>query len=136
MRRKKIDQSLQKGAEERASLSAYLNNHPGEHKASTIAEALGWTMRQVGYRAFRMAEAGLIHSRREGNANYYSTGHSEPVLIRTRGSAGRAVANKNKKLAPVIGTTGEVELVIEGFTVVMGRNPQSGRFRIILETVS
>lgn len=42
-------------------------------------------------------------------------------------------APPKQKIKPIVVPSGDVELVVEGITVVIGKNPSTGRLRIVVE---
>jgi hypothetical protein len=115
-----------RSAKERAQLMAYLSNHPGAHSTSELCEQLGWTHKATNYRAGRMAAQGLIQQHRKGTMNFYGL---KTTLERDDDPAAPAAKPARQSKAAVQ----DVELVMSGFLIVLGRNPASGRLRIVLQ---
>lgn len=109
-------------AQLRANITAYLNQRSGEQfTVAEIAEGLGTNVNAVGRMAKKMAEDGLIFHAGQfrGKAIYMSA--ESPLEVRP-----------SKK----VGAAKEVELVIGGMLVVVGRNEKTGRVRVTLEELS
>ena len=131
--------TLVSGAARRAELAAFLASQAEPQSIKQIAEAMGWAESATAYTARIAAESGLIKSRKQEFSNklLYSIGNGEGngadeasevsggelSVIQPKGAAkkGRIVAAR------------EVELVVAGVLVILGRNPVSGRLRILLE---
>lgn len=131
----------QQAAQVRASVSAFLSNHPGLHTAQEIGKAVGVSGHTAGQILGGMARNKLIPSPQlKGKKKGWTWG--KPSV----GAAGRAVAAANrlakaalvtevaKTSGPVsVAASDEVELVMGGTLLVIGTNPANGRIRIILE---
>lgn len=119
MAKKKEDDTILRGAKARAAIQGYLSQNPGEHKVFELSEALSMTRGTAGQHLAHMAKSGLINLRKEGTSKLYSNGEiKEP-------------AAKSKAVKVPKGR--DVELVVSGTLIVIGRNPSTGRLRITLE---
>lgn len=119
------DDTMVKGAQDRATLSTWLAKNPGEHRVSAVAEAVGIDLGYAGRMLKAMAEGGLIKLRSSGANKFYSWSE-EPVPT----AEAKRKYNKREQRAPVMT---EVEFLIGTTLITMGRNPATGRLRITLE---
>jgi DNA-binding IscR family transcriptional regulator len=127
-----------RAAEMRARVIAFLNTHPGEYTSHTMAEQLGISNGDASYTASRLAAKGLINVRPEGRGkpgHYYlhpktaDVTEVEVIDPESRTIEGPLKAKRGyNRAAPK-----EVELVMAGVQIVVGRNPVTGRLRITLE---
>lgn len=125
------DELIVTQATRRSLISEFLTQHEGEHSVAAIAEATSMKPAAVGLTLKTMAENGLVSQpRREKGQNYYHEGASEPSAKRTY--------TKRPKIAGSVATTSvkDVELVVGGTLIVIGRNAATGRIRITLEDLS
>jgi predicted DNA-binding transcriptional regulator len=115
-------------AQKRAAIMGWLVQNPGMHTVADIAEGLGISNGSAGLMLYHMAHDGLVTSGEiEAGKRTYSAGgkppdevlQEEPEQVRRRRRKG----------------TREVELVVAGTMIVIGRNPETGRLRISLEDV-
>lgn len=123
------DAVLTKRAALRAKITAYLKGHPGRHKVGDVADALKADVNLVGKMLAEMAENKQVELLRQGPSKLYGIGEvpnlaggKDVVVLPTHGrQKGVRVAMK------------ELELVVAGFTVVLTRNPENGRPRIVID---
>ena len=114
------------GAERRAQLMALLSASEKPMTIQEVMEATGWGNSGAQYTATKLFESGLAKMKKEGGKNFYFIGNGdEPVADESE------VGAKARK--PRITSAKEVELVVAGVLVILGRNPASGRLRIVLE---
>jgi DNA-binding transcriptional ArsR family regulator len=127
----KEDTELVAGAQNRAAISAYLAQNPGEHSVAEVAEALGINRSTVGQHLASMSKGRgkLATVRKEGTAKMYQSTSPAPL----DSSAWRSSARRKKR---AVTAAKDVELVVGGTLIVLGRNPDTGRLRITLEDVS
>lgn len=130
--------SLVQGAKRRAMVTSYLQ----AHGAKTIAELVqhfGWGSSGVAYTATKMVESGLIGVRKEGLKNVYFANGSvgEVAVVNGNTDLFDPEAPQPVPLQPLrrqrASKSTDVELVVGGMQVVLGRNPNTGRLRITLE---
>lgn len=119
------DELVVEQASRRAALSSYLSQNPGEHSVSDIAEALSLRANVAGKVLKDMADNGLIpQPRREGGYNYYRDGGDVAPTKRPYTRKPKTVSAK------------DVELVVGGTLIIIGRNADTGRLRITLDDIS
>lgn len=118
------DEVIVDQAQRRAAIGTYLAQNPGEHSVAEIATALDLKATTTGLALKAMAENGLVpEARREGGLNYYRDGGDiAPKRTYTKRAA--------KTVAPA---AKDVELVVGGTMIIIGRNSDTGRIRITLE---
>lgn len=118
---KNADTTLAQNAERRVQMKAYIESHPGvEMTAADMAEGLGWELKTARYIAQNLKANGLIAGRRDGMRNLYSAADGAASTVRIE---------KTKKAKQAQ----DVELVMAGILIVIGRNVKTGRLRITLE---
>lgn len=113
-------------AQARASISAYLSNNPGQRSTEDVATAIGISARTAGQMLGAMSRGKLIRfNGKAGKAKRWSW----PVV------AGTDVQPSPEKHSKRTTTTApkELELVIDGLQIVVGKNPATGRLRIVIE---
>jgi predicted transcriptional regulator len=117
------DEHLVQSAALRASIVGWLQSNPGPHKITEIAEGLGSDRNPVRHVCKDLAATGLIEQAGGGGRgqvlSYSSVGQEILTPKKTRVVKGRL--------------TKDVELVVAGVEIVIGRNPATGRLRITLE---
>ena len=96
-----------------------------------IMAATGWGESGAAYTASKLSESGLVNVRREGNKNFYFMGNGQDAEPEPVSKGEVMIAPKERKTRIVAAR--EVELVVAGVLVILGRNPASGRLRIVLE---
>ena len=115
-------------AQYRASISAYLQNNPGERTTNEVAEAIKLSPHSTGQMLKHMASGNLIESNGKlGKQRRWSWQFGESI---PDGALAPIPAHKIRTAAP---SPKEVELEAFGITIVVGRNENTGRLRIILE---
>ena len=118
------------GAARRAQLVSLISQAEKPMTIKDIAAATGWGESGCAYTATKAAESGLIKTRKDNGKNIYYMGNGEePEPIDDMGDV-RAYGKAKKTR---ITSAKEVELVVAGVLVILGRNPTSGRLRIVLE---
>lgn len=115
------------GAKRRAQLTSLLSQAGKPMSIKEVVEATGWGESGAAYTAARLVESGLIQSRREGLKNVYFMGNGGDVVPDAEGEV--SVVKRKTRVT----SAKEVELVVAGVLVILGRNPASGRLRIVLE---
>lgn len=118
-------------AQRRASISSYLSNNLGPRTTQEIAASMpDVSLRTVGQMLGAMARNKLIGPMvKKGSKKMWQwpvNGKAEepaPQVISTKPIASKRASTPVK----------EIELEIDGLTVIVGRNPATGRFRVILE---
>jgi DNA-binding transcriptional ArsR family regulator len=122
------DEVVVEQAQRRAALSGYLAENPGEHAVAAIAAALDMRPNVVGKTLKDMADNGLVpQGRREDGINYYRDGADvAPVKIKR---------SWNRRPKPETSAK-DVELVVGGTLIIVGRNADTGRIRITLEDLA
>ena len=116
-----------KAAKLRANITSFLSKHPDtQYTVSEIADGIKANLNAVGRAAKKMAADELIvdAGKVQGKRLYMST-----KALPAQDEFGPPV-----KRAPR--SAKEVELVVNGTLVVVGRNEKTGRIRIVLEDIS
>jgi DNA-binding transcriptional ArsR family regulator len=115
------DEVLVEQAERRSNILAFLVQNEGEHSVAEIAGAINLRPNVVGLTLKSLADSGLVSPpRRESGQNYYQNGEAPTPK--------RAYTKKSKPSAAK-----DVELVVGGTLIIVGRNAETGRLRITLE---
>ena len=113
------------GAQRRAQLVSLLSQAEKPLTINDIVAATGWGASGAAYTATKCAQSGLIKTRKDFGKNVYFMGdgseESEESEVSTVKRRTRVTSAR------------EVELVVAGVLVILGRNPASGRLRITLE---
>jgi hypothetical protein len=117
------------GAKRRAQLASLLSqaDHPLDIKE--IVAATGWGESGAAYTATKLVQSGMIESRREGLKNVYFMGNGNGGDVVPEAEGEVSVVKRRSRIT----AAREVELVVAGVLVILGRNPASGRLRIVLE---
>jgi hypothetical protein len=118
------------GAERRAKLMAFLSSQESPQSLKQIIDALGWPESGTAYTARIAHESGLIRMRKVNGKNMYFMGNGEESEPEAEGQD--EVSTTPKRKTRIVAAR-EVELVVAGVLVILGRNPASGRLRIVLE---
>jgi DNA-binding transcriptional ArsR family regulator len=138
------DSTIVKDAQNRANIVGFLSSTPGEHPIKEIADAVGINKATVGRHLTEMAKDKLVGYRQKGTAKLYRDSTSEisseadnsHVMGEGRAArksrASKGAAPKDTAV-PHKGVMRDVELVVYGTQIVIGRNPDTGRLRFILE---
>lgn len=129
MARKKETNTPPQGAARRAQLAALLSQADKPLSIKEIMEATGWPESGTAYTATKAASAGLIQVRKDGLKNLYYMGNGEEPQTEDGQDGEVSVVKRRSRVT----TAKEVELVVAGVLVILGRNPASGRLRIVLE---
>jgi hypothetical protein len=148
------EQQMLTESQRRAGISAFLNTNPGPHNIGEIEKGTGLTRFILSPLLAEMADQGQIHNGSRGNAKLYSSEAITPEQI--MGEPRKKAPRKAKKTAknaakaarvaeaqsviqmaakprPVPVKAKEIELVIDGILIIAGRNPATGRLRVVLE---
>lgn len=130
MPRTPSDTAVLDQAQRRAAVTSYLASNAGEHSVAEIAAATGMRPNVAGKTLSVMADNGLVPAaRREGGINYYRDGGDvAPNGVK------RTYTKRQAKPAAVAAK--DVELVVGGTMIIIGRNADTGRLRITLEDVT
>lgn len=124
------DAALVSVAERRARIIAYVNSHHGPTTSHEIADNTDMNVADFRWAVKALVEGGLVETRKEGTANvYFRPGGG---LFPTK-QAEEPQPRKIHKASHKVHSTNEVELVMNGVLIVVGRNPVSGRLRITIE---
>ena len=130
------DNQLKHAATMRAKIIPYLNDG-SEYSAADIAKTFSDTVAEVNYSEAQvgallsnMAKNKLISSTKKGFRNYYSIPAKFAGAI-TEKAVKPAKTAVGKRSYKVHGN--DVELVLNGTTIIVGRNTATGRLRIIIE---
>jgi len=119
------DQELVQTATLRAAICGWLNANVGAYGATEIAAAIGADRSRVAHACERLAKDQFIG--RQGGG-----GRGNKIEY-----FGRAVADDVDQPTKIRRSKNhpakDVELVMAGVTIVIGRNPSTGRLRIVLE---
>lgn len=117
-------------AQLRANISSFLFNNSGQHTTEEVATQLGVSNRTAGQLLLHMAKSKLI-APMEKNGTKKLWRWPEGQAIASTNEA--AVATKKQSKPKSVHATAEVELVLGGLLVIVGKNEQTGRIRITLE---
>jgi predicted transcriptional regulator len=144
------EQQMLTESQRRAGISAFLNTNPGPHNIGEIEKGTGLTRFVLTPLLAEMADQGQIHNGTRGNAKLYSSEAITPeqIMGETRKKAPRKAKKAAKaarvaeaqsviqmaaKPRPAPVKAKEIELVIDGILIIAGRNPATGRLRVVLE---
>jgi DNA-binding Lrp family transcriptional regulator len=140
------DEEIVKQAQQRAVITGYLHQNPGERTITDVVDATGLSKYTVSHRLHEMADDGLIKAVGQNTGRRYlvlSEGPEQPELAQheevvmgeekktKKAKTVPAKALKTPRSAPV--AVKDVELVINNTLIILGRNPATGRLRITLE---
>lgn len=118
-------------AERHAAITGYLSSNEGEH---SIRDIHSKSLLDIPFKGLQkllaeMAFHGLIASRKVKTAKLYRSANlQDETRILKHPRDQEPTRRKNKTT-----TTQNVELVVSGYTVVLGRNPATGNLRIVIE---
>lgn len=123
--KKNSDEQLVEHATIRASIIGWLGANPGPHDAAAVADGIGRERPSVAQALYQLNKAGLINKAvtvddTGKHALYSGNGHPEAEAPKVR--------RKFKRESVT-----DVELIVAGVEIVIGRNPATGRLRITLE---
>jgi predicted transcriptional regulator len=120
-----------KAAERRAKITAYLKQLGISAAPDQIAEGTSIPASTVETLCREMARNGLIEAARDGSRMVYASngGNEDPEAAPTIASVKRKYSKRAAAAAPA----DDVELVVGGSLIVVGRNPATGRIRITIE---
>lgn len=116
-------------AQLRANISSFLFNNPGKHGTEKVASHFGISNRTAGQILLHMAKSGLIAPmEKQGTKKLWSWPEGKEAV-----PAGEPVVLKSQKSGKPAHAPKEVELVVGGILVIIGKNEKTGRLRITLE---
>lgn len=114
-------------AQARASISAFLANHPGWHYSEEVAKSTELSSRTAGLLMAAMSKQGLISPpRTKANRKQWRW---QPEAEAPAVPPAPKPSNTGKA-----GARDEVELVVNGRVILIGTNEITGRLRIVLNT--
>lgn len=119
------DESLVQSAALRASIIGWLNQNEGTHRIREIAEGLGADHEMV-----RRSCKTLLASEQIGAEGGGGRGN----ILRYYAIGGETSEKPVRKAKTTRTGVKDVELVVAGVEIVIGRNPATGRLRITLES--
>ena len=121
-------EQLVKVAKRRAAIVGLLNSNPAvKYSLVNIAEALGDSAKYVDYAVQRLVESDLVNMDKVGNVKwFYAKDRNAPKEPKASTPPKSTKVTKNKV------TEKDVELVIGGVLIVVGRNEGTGRLRIVI----
>lgn len=119
------DAELIEGAQTRANITGFLTMTPGFHTVAAIAEAVGLSRMSAGQHLALMAKDKLIRFKKDGTSKMYGSKGGKNDIV--------AESPVDEEKPRRIRTTKDVELLVHGTLIIVGRNPRTGRLRIILE---
>jgi hypothetical protein len=122
-------------AQRRAIASAFLSQHPGPQGTTVIAEAIGLPGSVVLHLLTGMAQQGLITRlpTLRGAESLWMWPENTKEPAPPAPTPAPSPATEMARLAEMLRAPQEVELVLGGIMVIVGRNPTTGRIRMILE---
>lgn len=123
-------------AKARARISATLSADPGRDLTTEeVAKAIGLPPRTTGQLLGGMHRGNLIADNgKKGKYRRWAWPLSRipTTADETAGPAAMPAAPRPRSATPTTAAK-EIELEIDGITIVVGRNPATGRFRVVLE---
>lgn len=132
-------------AQRRATVSAYLSNNPGPQPTTALCKAMDLPGHVMIKLLSGMAEQGLIDrmpTPRGAESIWQWRGDGAPQGIKANRKSDASLADVERAASKLRDTLNkvkpptqpqEVELMIGGIVVVVGRNPATGRIRVTLE---
>jgi predicted transcriptional regulator len=129
------DLAIVTGAQNRANIMAYLNTHPGTHKAAELSEALGVHYSTAFNHLKSLAETKQIKMKKDGNTMLFSAKNGNHVTATVDDTPAKRAYKKIAK-KPSNAHHKEVEFVVHGMHITIGRNEKTGRPQIIVDEVS
>jgi hypothetical protein len=118
-------------AQTKANITALLTSSPTKHTGHEVGDALGISHGSAGQYLALMAKQGLISVEGKGLKRLYWIDVYPKATNRVKG----VTAAAGKRISKAVNSGKEVELVVGGTAIVIGRNPSTGRLRITLEDV-
>lgn len=117
-------------AQLRANISAYLSNNLRRHETAEVAKAVNVSNRSAGQMLRAMAQAKLIAPMETapGGRKLWSWGEGVAPAPAPEDGRKRGMPVQQAPHPPK-----EVELVVHGVLVIIGKNEKTGRLRITLE---
>lgn len=119
------DLAMVEVAKRKAAVIGFLNTKKGWHGSSVIAEATGVDRKDTTYVVNRLSKSGLVESKKVKGVWLFST-ESSPDFGVVEVNEPQLKKSKHVKAAK------DLELVIGGVMIVVGRNEQTGRLRITI----
>jgi len=125
-------------AKVRAAILAFLHNNPGNHFVSEVAAQVGVSGISAGQLLSNMKKANMVDGTRiNGKLVYFDMDPSKKDAQSEAATMLPTLA-KTKALKPMPQPVpqqqrGEVEFVVGGVVIVMGRNTENGRLRITFD---
>jgi predicted transcriptional regulator len=129
------DAAIVTGAQNRANIVAYLNTHPGKHKAAELSEALGVHYSTAFNHLKKLAETKQIKMQKDGNTLLFSAKNGTHVTATVDETPAKRAYKKVQKKTTNTPNRG-VELVVYGMHITIGRNEKTGQPRIIVDEAS
>lgn len=122
-------------AQRRADASAFLSQNPGPQGTNAVAEALRLPGAVTLHLLTDMADQGLVTRLPTPRGAESKWVWPDPNTKPPAPSPAPipAPAKEMARLADMLRAPQEVELVLGGISVIVGRNPTTGRIRVILE---
>lgn len=130
------DSEVLEGAERRAAISTFLAQNPGEHKPVDIGKNLGMRANVAGRVLQEMASNGVIPKPRVEKGIKFYRDSNTPAPEGTKRKYTRRTSTTTHEGLQKIAKGKDVELVVGGTMIVIGRNSSTGRLRITLEDVA
>lgn len=140
------DHLARKSAEYRAEVMAYMDKHPSDRNNTPgrIAAKLGWGAGKAGKVLKEAAQMGLLQLNGGGKRIWYTkpgakssravtTVTKKPPARAKHGPLGNTSSVEGIELLHARHAPKAIELVVDGVQIVLGRNPRTGRLRIMLE---
>lgn len=119
------DAATVKNAELRARIMGAIPKDGTRVNRKMVADTLGQPQlaNNIGTTMTALAESGQLNMEKEGNQKWYWMGNGDAAPAQER------APRKARKAAKKPDGTREVEVAMDGVTVIFGRNPTSGRLR-------
>jgi DNA-binding transcriptional ArsR family regulator len=114
-------------AQTRADITAFLSQNPGQHSAAAVADALGRQHSTIGQHLMRMAKDGLIGIVASGKRRLFTQNFLPDADV-------TASAEPKPRKQRIVATR-DVEIVTSGYQIVLGKNEQTGRLRIVIDQI-
>ena len=127
---KKTGNLMVLGAERRAKVMALLNERNDWIGIEAVSERVGLDLSAARGLVYAMTNSGLIQSRRFGKKTLYALKGKVPGATDGEAIVKRKYARRDNGSVRL---DKDVELVVGGMLVIVGRNPETGRLRITLE---
>lgn len=133
------NEKMKRAAEFKAAIMAYLNRDPTkEHSVKDVMEALKDRVSEAGYddnnvlqHLNQMAKNKLIHKVKRGRL--VSFVKIKPPKEPRESKEPAPLPLAPQELKPYTKSQKEVELVVAGVTIIVSKNPATGRPRVVIE---